>query len=350
MWGLKESIDELEELALSAGAKVVGKITQKLSKRSNTYVGKGKLLEIKNNILNSRIDTVICDDELSPNQQLSLEQALGTVKVIDRTALILDIFAGNAHTREGKLQVALAQQEYLLPRLAGQWTHLERLGGGIGTRGPGESQIETDRRIARTRISRLKKDIDKIRQNRSRYRERRRTTDVKTVALVGYTNAGKSTLLNSLTSSQVVAENRMFSTLDPVTRKLMLPSGTNVLITDTVGFVQKLPPNLVAAFRATLEELMEADLILHVLDVTHIRRKEQADTVEEILEDMGLSKKPVLTFMNKSDKLSGDFDPYADDNLRTFMDRFHLSVFSSGTTGVGRKEILKLIECMVNID
>ena len=347
-WELKDSIEELEELAVSAGAKVVGKITQRLHKRSNTYVGKGKISEIKCVISNSRIDTVICDDELSPSQQLSLEAALGNVKVIDRTVLILDIFASNAHTREGKLQISLAQQEYLLPRLAGQWTHLERLGGGIGTRGPGESQIETDRRISRTRIRKLKKDIDKVRQNRFRYRERRQTSDVKTVALVGYTNAGKSTLLNTLTSSKVLVENRMFSTLDPITRKLILPSGGHVLITDTVGFVQRLPTNLVAAFRATLEELNDADLILHVLDVTHNRRSEQADSVEEILSEMGLAAKPTLVLMNKIDILPSDVAPYYDESVGNFMDRFDLSVFCSGTTGVGKNEILRTIARLVS--
>ena len=342
-WSLKDSIEELEELAISAGAQVMGKITQRLRKRSNTYVGKGKICEIKSAIHDSGIDTVICDDELSPNQQLSLEAALGNVKVIDRTALILDIFASNAHSREGKLQISLAQQEYLLPRLAGQWPHLERLGGGIGTRGPGESQIETDRRLSRTKIRKLKQDIDKVRQNRFRYRERRQASNVKTVALVGYTNAGKSTLLNTLTASKVLTENRMFSTLDPVTRKLILPSGGNVLITDTVGFVQRLPTNLVAAFRATLEELNDADLILHVLDVTHDRRLEQAESVEAILCEMGLSAKPTLVLMNKIDKLP-DIAPRYDTSLNEFMDRFALSVFCSGTTGVGKNEILGKID------
>ena len=234
------------------------------------------------------------------------------MKIIDRTALILDIFASSAQTREGRLQVELAQHEYLLPRLAGQWTHLERLGGGIGTRGPGESQIETDRRLARGRIQRLKKEIEKIRQHRSRYRDRRRSSNAFVVALVGYTNAGKSTLLNKLTSSEVLSEDRMFSTLDPVTRRLHLSDNKVVLMTDTVGFIQKLPTTLIAAFRATLEEANEADLILHVVDVSHAKRFEQVASVEGILEEIGLSDRPTITLLNKWDKFPESYDPSGD--------------------------------------
>ena len=219
IWGLKDSLSELSDLAEGAGAEVVSTITQNIKKHSLTYVGKGKLDELREAVSEYEIDTIICDDELDPNQQLQLEQSIENVKIIDRTALILDIFASSAQTREGRLQVELAQHEYLLPRLAGQWTHLERLGGGIGTRGPGESQIETDRRLARGRIQKLKKEIEKIRQHRSRYRDRRRSSNAFVVALVGYTNAGKSTLLNKLTSSEVLSEDRMFSTLDPVPRR-----------------------------------------------------------------------------------------------------------------------------------
>ncbi|HAE33323.1 MAG: GTPase HflX [SAR202 cluster bacterium] len=343
VWRLKDSVKELGELASSAGAEVVGTITQNLSKHSNTYLGKGKIEELKDLAADLELDTVICDDELNPNQQLNLEKALDGVKVIDRTALILDIFAANALTKEGRLQVELAQHEYLLPRLAGQWTHLERLGGGIGTRGPGESQIETDRRLARGRILRLKKDIEKVRQHRSRYRERRRSSEAKIVALVGYTNAGKSTLLNSLTSAEVVAENRMFSTLDPVTRRLKLPSGSDVLLTDTVGFIQKLPTTLIAAFRATLEEINEADLILHVLDVTHDRRVEHSESVKSIIAEIGLTEKPIVTILNKWDKFPHEYDPFSDDPLRQFIEGFESAIFCSGLSGVGKTEILRTI-------
>ena len=346
-WDMKDSVKELGELASSAGAEVVGEVTQNISKYSNTYVGRGKIEEIKTTVKSLGVSTVICDDELTPNQQLNLEMALGDVKVIDRTVLILDIFAANALSREGRLQVELAQHEYLLPRLAGQWTHLERLGGGIGTRGPGESQIETDRRLARARIQRLKKEIEKVRQHRSRYRERRKTTNSKVATLVGYTNAGKSTLLNSLTASKVLAENKMFSTLDPVTRRLPLSNGTHILLTDTVGFVQKLPTALIAAFRATLEEANDADLILHILDVTHPQRMEQAISVIDILHDIGLSEKPILTILNKWDKFPEGYEPYDDDDLRRFMEMFDSVVFSAGINGAGKMEILRSIENIV---
>ena len=220
---------------------------------------------------------------------------------------------------------------------------MERLGGGIGTRGPGESQIETDRRLARGRILRLKKDIEKVRQHRSRYRERRRSSEAKIVALVGYTNAGKSTLLNSLTSAEVVAENRMFSTLDPVTRRLKLPSGSDVLLTDTVGFIQKLPTTLIAAFRATLEEINEADLILHVLDVTHDRRVEHSESVKSIIAEIGLTEKPIVTILNKWDKFPHEYDPFSDDPLRQFIEGFESAIFCSGLSGVGKTEILRTI-------
>ncbi|MQG74920.1 MAG: GTPase HflX, partial [SAR202 cluster bacterium] len=308
IWGLKDSLSELSDLAEGAGAEVVSTITQNIKKHSLTYVGKGKLDDLREAVSEYEIDTIICDDELDPNQQLQLEQSIENVKIIDRTALILDIFASSAQTREGRLQVELAQHEYLLPRLAGQWTHLERLGGGIGTRGPGESQIETDRRLARGRIQRLKKEIEKIRQHRSRYRDRRRSSNAFVVALVGYTNAGKSTLLNKLTSSEVLSEDRMFSTLDPVTRRLHLSDNKVVLMTDTVGFIQKLPTTLIAAFRATLEEANEADLILHVVDVSHAKRFEQVASVEGILEEIGLSDRPTITLLNKWDKFPESYD------------------------------------------
>ncbi len=278
-WNSESSLDELAQLAGTAGAVVVGRTIQRLdSPNPATYIGKGKLAEIIALRPQLDYDLVIFDDELSPSQQRNLEDAL-KVKVLDRTALILDIFARRARTREGALQVELAQHEYLLPRLAGQWSHLERLGGGIGTRGPGETQLETDRRLIRNRISRLKAQLEQVRRHRALYRARRAKQGVPVVALVGYTNAGKSTLMNALSGAGVLAENRLFATLDPVTRKVGLPGGGFFLLTDTVGFIQKLPTQLVAAFRATLEELADADLLLHVVDITHPDAAEQAETV-----------------------------------------------------------------------
>jgi GTPase len=223
------------------------------------------------------------------------------VKVIDRAALILDIFARRAHTREGRLQVELAQHEYLLPRLAGQWQHLERLGGGIGTRGPGESQLETDRRLINVKIQRLKKQTEEVRKQRNLYREKRRQSGIPVVALVGYTNAGKSTLLNALCRADVLADDRLFATLDPTTRRLKLPDGRTVLMTDTVGFIRKLPPTIIDAFRATLEELSEANLLIHVVDLASPEADEQCQTVENILADLEIADKQRITAMNKID-------------------------------------------------
>lgn len=303
-WHSEESLDELAQLAGTAGASVVGRAVQKLdTPNTATYIGKGKLEEIVSQRAPLEYDVVLFDDELSPSQQRNLEDAL-KVKVIDRTALILDIFARRARTREGSLQVDLAQHEYLLPRLAGQWSHLERLGAGIGTRGPGETQLETDRRLIRGRISRLKTQLDQVRRHRALYRRRRAKQGVPVVALVGYTNAGKSTLMNALTGADVLSENRLFATLDPVTRKVGLPGGGFFLLTDTVGFIQKLPTQLVAAFRATLEELTDADLLLHVVDITHPNAAEQAETVEQTLVELEVAEKPRLTVLNKVDALT----------------------------------------------
>ena len=303
------SLSELADLARTAGAKVVGSLTQRLSKPTHFYLGKGKLEQLKEAVLAKRIDTVICDDELSPTQQRNLENALEEkVKVIDRTALILDVFASRAQTREGRLQVELAQHEYLMPRLAGQWSHLERLGGGIGTRGPGESQIETDRRLVRNRIQRIKKALDQVSRQRDLYRSRRRTEGIPVVSLVGYTNAGKSTLLNSLADAGVTAEDKLFSTLDPVTRKVRLDSGREVLITDTVGFIQKLPPAIVAAFRATLEEIREAQVVIHVADISSPNLANHIEEVESILKDLGVAGKPTVLALNKADLLPGAVD------------------------------------------
>ncbi len=298
-----ESIVELAELASTAGAEVVGTTTQRLDHPNvATYIGKGKVDEVKEAARAADANVVVFDDELSPSQQRNLEKALGT-KVIDRTALILDIFASRARTREGGLQVSLAQMEYLLPRLAGQWSHLERMEGAIGTRGPGETQIETDRRLIRSRISKIKKDLEDVRQNRALYRRQRQRAGMPVVALVGYTNAGKSTLMRALSGADVLAEDKLFATLDPITRRIRLASGEAVLLTDTVGFIQKLPTQLVAAFRATLEELEEADILLHVIDISHPHSFEQTQTVDATLADLGVGDKPQLLALNKVDLL-----------------------------------------------
>jgi GTPase len=302
-WSAESSMAELAALAYTAGANIVGKMTQQLKYPSKIhYFGKGKLSELLTLKDKLKYETVIINDELSPQQQKNLEDFLQT-KVIDRIALILDIFAKRARTREGKLQVELAQYEYNLPRLAGKWQHLERLGGGIGTRGPGESQLETDKRLMRQRITRLKKQIDNIRQQRELYRKNRKRTGIPVVALVGYTNTGKSTLLNALSHANVVARNELFSTLDPTTRRLNLPDNRPVLLTDTVGFIRNLPTSLIAAFRATLEELDEADLLIHIVDLNAPSATEQCDTVEEILKDLNIIEKPRITAMNKIDLL-----------------------------------------------
>jgi GTP-binding protein HflX len=272
------------------------------SRNPATYIGKGKVQEVAAERFPLGYTTVIFDDELTPSQQRNLEGALD-VKVLDRTALILDIFAQHARTREGRLQVELAQHEYILPRLRGQWSHLERLEGRIGTRGPGETQLETDRRLIREKISRLKREIEQVRRQRALHRRRRARQGVPVVSLVGYTNAGKSTLMRALSGAEVLVEDRLFATLDPVTRRVRVPSGATILLTDTVGFIQKLPTQLVAAFRATLEELEEATLLLHVIDITHPDAEQQAQTVERTLAELALADRPRLTVLNKADLL-----------------------------------------------
>jgi GTP-binding protein HflX len=298
------SLDELALLAHTAGADVVGRTVQRLDNpHTATYIGKGKLEELVAEREAVDYSLVIFDDELSPSQQRNLENAL-KVKVLDRTALIIDIFARRAQTREARLQVELAQTEYLLPRLAGQWSHLERLEGAIGTRGPGETQLTTDRTLVRNRITRLKREIDEVSQQRGMNRRRRRRQGLQTVALVGYTNAGKSTLMRALSGADVFTEDLLFATLDPVTRRLRLPSGHEVLLSDTVGFIQKLPTHLVAAFRATLEELSDADVLLHIVDITHPEGAEQFETVQATLRDLGVENKPQVVAFNKVDMLS----------------------------------------------
>jgi GTP-binding protein HflX len=299
-------MNELAQLTGTAGAKVVGKLIQRLPRASKThYLGKGKLAELLSLKDSTKYNVVIFDDELSPLQQQNVEAAL-QVKVIDRVALILDIFAKRARTRDGQLQVELAQHQYLFPRLAGQWSHLERLGGGIGTRGPGESQLETDRRLIRHRIHHLQAQIDDIRKHRQLYRQQRRKTSIPIVSLVGYTNTGKSTLLNALSHANVFVEDKLFATLDPTTRRLTLPDKSAVLLTDTVGFIRKLPPTIVTAFKATLEELAEASVLLHVVDLTCHNAPEQCQIVEDILADLNIKDKPRITALNKIDLLLDD--------------------------------------------
>ena len=344
LWGLEESLTELAELARSARAIVVATVTQRMDRPTQTYMGKGKLEELKGLLYAKRASTVICDDELTPTQQRNLEKELGGAKVIDRTALILDVFAQRARTKDGRLQVELAQHEYLLPRLAGQWTHLERLGGGIGTRGPGETQIETDRRLVRQRIQKLKRDLEDVRRHRARYRARRIEMEVPVVSLVGYTNAGKSSLLNRLTKANVMAENLLFSTLDPVTRRIKTPAGRNVLLTDTVGFIQKLPTAVVAAFRATLEEVQESTLVLHVLDVTHPNAAQMAAVVEGILEDLGIADKPRLMALNKADLLDENVDAETLSRALQLADGELGGVFTSAETGTGLDTLLREID------
>ncbi|MCH7843505.1 MAG: GTPase HflX [Chloroflexi bacterium] len=302
-WSLEDTLAELEYLANTAGAVVVGRVTQRANRLGSTYVGSGKVDEIREMMEDLEADVVIFDDELTPAQQRNLENALGR-KVIDRTALILDVFGQHASTHEGKLQVELAQHEYLLPRLAGQWSHLERLGGGIGTRGPGETQIETDRRLVRNRLQKIKSELAAVRRRRTLHMERRKRSSIPMATLVGYTNAGKSTLFNALSNAKVTAADQLFSTLDPVTRRIRLPSGAPLLLSDTVGFIQKLSPKVVAAFRATLEELNEADILLHVIDVTHPKAPEQTKVVEKTLDDLGLSDRPKILVMNKMDLMA----------------------------------------------
>ncbi len=302
-WSLEDSIAELDALARAAGANPVATVTQKLNVPSPTYVGSGKLEEIEEAVDEMRVETVICDDELTPAQQRVLEDRL-KIKVIDRTALILDIFAGRARTREGKLQVELAQVEYLMPRLAGQWSHLERLGGGIGTRGPGESQIETDRRLMRARARDLRRAISSVRDQRGAQRRRRTRGELRTVSLVGYTNAGKSALFNTLTGSDIRSIDRPFETLDTTTRRLFLPSGISATLSDTVGFINKLPPILIDAFHATLEEAMFADLLVHVTDISNPLAAEAAEVVDGVLEELGLGDTPRVLVLNKLDLVS----------------------------------------------
>ena len=303
-WPAEVSTDELAQLASTAGAKVVGKLIQQLPAPSKThYLGKGKIDELLSLKSELNYNVAIFDDELTPVQQRNLEDTLD-VKVIDRTALILDVFSKRARTREGQLQVELAQHQYLLPRLAGQWSHLGRLGGGIGTRGPGESQLETDRRLIRQKIHRLKAQIEDVRKHRVLYRQQRRKSGIPVIAMVGYTNAGKSTLFNVLSHADVLVEDKLFATLDPTTRRLTLPDKSEALITDTVGFISRLPHHLIKAFRSTLEEVLMADLLVQVIDVSDKEHAREAEVTRKTLEELGAGNIPVLYVYNKIDKLT----------------------------------------------
>ena len=302
-WTAEDSLEELKQLADTAGAEVVAKFLQKRPKPDPAFfIGKGKVQELALYVQQENIDLCIFDDELSPAQQRNIEQAMG-VRVLDRTALILDIFAQRAHTNEGKLQVELAQLQYTLPRIMGKGLRLSRLGGGIGTRGPGETKLEVDRRRIRDRIAYIKDCISKVKNVRALHRAGRNKASVPTVSLVGYTNAGKSTLLNTLTNSDIYAKDQLFATLDPTTRQLDLPNKQQAILTDTVGFIQRLPHQLVAAFQSTLEEVVESDVLLHVIDVSHELYKEQSNAVYNVLEEIGAKDKTIITVYNKIDKL-----------------------------------------------
>ena len=343
-WSLEDTLRELAYLTETAGAEVVGQITQRSARYAHTYVGKGKLEEINELVAETEAGVVIFDDELTPTQQRNVESAL-EVKVIDRTALILDVFGRHARTYEGKLQVELAQHQYLLPRLVGQWSHLERLGGGIGTRGPGETQLETDRRLIRKRIQRITRELEGVRRRRTLQMGRRKSASIPIVSLVGYTNAGKSTLFNALSAAKVEAADQLFSTLDPVTRRVRLPSGAPLLLTDTVGFIQKLSPTVVAAFRATLEELSESDLLLHVVDITHPKSSEQADVVETTLKELGLEDKPRLLVLNKMDLLPEGSDGSGGSGAPASLGRQDQNkVFISAAKGWNMDTLLQEIE------
>ena len=346
---IEDSLNELGLLADTAGMIIVGKVEQKLNRPNpKTFIGQGKVEEIR--MLSNELgaDVILFDDELNPRNQRELESVFGEkTKVIDRTALILDIFAQHASTHEGSLQVELAQYEYRLPRLTRAWTHLARQAGGgggrtgsaggVGLRGPGEKQLEVDRRDIGRRISFIKKELEKVRAHRSRHRSRRKQTQIPIVALVGYTNAGKSTLLNMISGSEVYVADKLFATLDPTTRSVNLPGKTKILLTDTVGFIQKLPTTLVAAFRATLEEISEADLLLHVIDINHPNAYAQSESVLETLKDIEADHIPILTVINKIDLL--DDPSEAKENLEEFGD----AVAVSALQGLGFDELTNMI-------
>jgi GTP-binding protein HflX len=346
-----ESLAELARLADTAGLKVAGQVSQRLKHPdSATYIGRGKLEEVKALASEVDADLVLFDDELLPRHQRELEKYFGDdTRILDRTALILDIFALHADTREGKLQVELAQLEYRLPRLTRMWTHLARQAGGraggsaggVGLRGPGETQLEVDRREIGRRISRLKKELDSVRAHRGRYRAKRRETEIQVVAIVGYTNSGKSTLLNRLSDADVLTADMLFATLDPTTRRVVMPGGREVLFTDTVGFIQKLPPDIVVAFRATLEEIIEADLLLHVVDVTHPQAAAQIEAVEDVLAELEIDHLPQIIALNKIDLIADGENPAEGLKLPA------VGVQVSALTGQGIESLLLAIEAVM---
>ena len=332
---MEESLTELEELLETAGGETVGRVIQNLeSINKATYVGKGKVDEIRELAEELGADGIVCDDELSPAQLSNLKDELD-IKVLDRTLVILDIFAAHAQTSEGKLQVELAQLKYRSSRLTGLGKNLSRLGGGIGTRGPGESKLESDRRAIRERVSQLRSEIEKVESSRETLRKHRMSDGIPVIAIVGYTNAGKSTFLNKITDAGILAEDKLFATLDPTTRNLKIPDGEEVLFTDTVGFISKLPHNLVDAFKSTLEEAKYADLILHVADASNPEVDEQMKVVYRTLEELKVTGKPVITFLNKQDKLEEE---------RIIKDiKADAVVKGSAKTGEGIDELLSKI-------
>ncbi len=333
-YDVKTSMEELSELAFTAGANVKEKFIQKLDTiNSSTYVGSGKLLEIKEYCEKNNIDLVIFDDELTGTQIRNIENYIDNIKVIDRTMLILDIFAQRAFSKEGKLQVELAQQKYILPRLSGEGTALSRQGGGIGTRGPGETKLESNRRHIRNRIYSLNKEIQELSKRRDMIRQRRNKNGVVTIAIVGYTNAGKSTLLNLLTDSNILAKNQLFATLDPTARELKLPDGQNVIFIDTVGFIRRLPHMLIDSFKSTLEEVSNADLILNICDISSDQADSQIEVTKELLKELKCQNIPVITVYNKCDLC----------NIPVRYSKDFKSVFISAKNNQGIDYLLKCI-------
>ena len=362
-WDLQDSLDELRELANSAGAEVIDTVTQKLQKPTAPYyIGRGKAESIKDSCQDRQVTSVIFDDELSPAQGRNLENLFAR-KVLDRTQLILDIFAQRARSREGRLQIELAQLQYLLPRLTRMWHHLSRQTGGIGTRGPGETQLEVDRRRVQERIARLERELEAVRKTRAVQRQGRKRHQWPVAAVVGYTNAGKSTLLNLLTGADLVAENKLFATLDPTTRSFVLPNKQRVLLTDTVGFLRKLPHTLIESFKATLEEVSEADLLIHIVDLSHPRVDEQMEAVDSVIKELDAFGKQTLIVFNKIDNLEngaggnratstgepGRVDARGDESINreiseTYVKRFPGSVAISARTGEGVNRLVGALE------